>query len=690
MNLKNSTTKWKNITISKKIIVFALLLTIVPATAVGIFSYEQTSDAIREQLYERLNEQVFMEEQYIDSVFTIAQEQLETNMAVAEEVFNSYGEPIISEGEMVLGDDYVVNNNNNIVDNVQKQVGGEVSIFQIQNGYATRISTTVENSDGSRALGSRISDEVYDSVVNKGQTYQGSADVIGEPYLTSYEAIKDTSGKTIGILSIGIPEEIYRLKIKEQMSTITFGETGYMYVVDSTGDVIIHPEIEGDNIASYDFAKEMIANKEGEIVYNWEGRDKAMSYAYYEDKEWIIASGTYIDEFEAPVRAIRDGLIAAVLVFTILGAVAALLISRSISGGIQNIVSDFKKISDDALDGKINTRAETDVGIDFKAIPKGLNEILDSLTSVIGVVSKSADNVASTAEEMSASIEEMTASSTQISSTVGEIARGSQEQSTRTDDIARTMNDMTTSVQEIANNAQQAAEASNAAKDFIAGVGEQSKDMLTQMNAIQAATNGSASVIRDLEEKSNQIGEIVDIITNIADQTNLLSLNAAIEAARAGEHGRGFAVVADEVRKLAENSGTAAAQISELLTEIRDGTHAAVTSMETGTQTVTDGVDELTNTVDAVQKIVEESNRIAQMAENIAAAAEEQSASIEEVTATVDEVASISQESASGTEETSAAMEQQNATIQEISKSSQELAQMASEMQETVSKYTTE
>ncbi|MBP1908431.1 methyl-accepting chemotaxis protein [Methanolobus bombayensis] len=681
---------FKNITINRKIIAIALILTILPMTAVGIFAYDQTANAIREQLHERLDEQVAMEKQYVEAIFTIAQENLVSSAGVADEVFYSHGDPSVSDGEMVLGSDYVVNGDNTIVDSVKKQTGSEVSIFQVQNGYATRIATTTTNSDGSRALGSRISDEVYNTVVTNGNIFSGRANVLGEYFMAYYKPIKDLNGDTIGILSIGIPEEVYRVQIKEQMSTITFGETGYMYVMDSNGDVIIHPSVEGDNLLENDFAKTIVANKEGRLNYMWNGREKSISYTYYPEKDWIIASGTYVDEFEAPVRAIRNGLVAAILVFAILGSAAAFLVARSISGGIQGIVADFKQISDDALEGKINTRAETDVDVDFTAIPAGLNEILNSLTSVIDVVRNSADNVASTAEEMSASIEEMTAASAEVTDTVNEIARGSQEQSSRADDVAKTMNDMTMSVQDIANSAQQAAEAATAARDFISNVGVQSKDMLDQMDAIKSATNNSSDVIKDLEAKSNQIGEIVDIITSIADQTNLLALNAAIEAARAGEHGRGFAVVADEVRKLAENSGTAAAQIAELLNDIKSGTHEAVSSMDTGSQTVEDGVVALTGTVEAVQKIVEESNRIAQMAENIAAAAEEQSASIEEVTATVDEVASISQEAAAGTEETSASMEQQSATVTEISKSSQVLAQMASEMQELVGKYVTE
>ena len=336
-NQRVSDMDFKKIPISRKIIAMALILTILPATIVGYYAYEKTSSAIHTQLNERLNEQVSLEKQYIDAVFDGGAEHLESIKSVVSYSFYSLGEPKISDGKMMFGD-YTVNEKYDIVDNLKADVGGEVTVFQVKDGSATRVSTTVIDQNGNRVIGTTVSDTVYNAVVQKGQTYQGRAMVIGEPYISYYEPIKDNAGKVIGILFVGVPEETYRLIVKEQMNEITFGETGYTYAMDSTGKLAIHPKKEGESLYVEDFAREMIANKEGTIIYNWEGRDKMMSYTYYEPADWIIASGTYIDEFEAPVVAIRNGIIGVVAVFIILGSAFALIINRIINAPTSLIV----------------------------------------------------------------------------------------------------------------------------------------------------------------------------------------------------------------------------------------------------------------------------------------------------------------------------------------------------------------
>jgi methyl-accepting chemotaxis protein len=194
-------------------------------------------------------------------------------------------------------------------------------------------------------------------------------------------------------------------------------------------------------------------------------------------------------------------------------------------------------------------------------------------------------------------------------------------------------------------------------------------------------------MIKLLGNHSQKIGKILEVISQISDQTNLLALNAAIEAARAGEHGRGFAVVADEVRKLAEESKHSADQIADLIATIQNDTARAVNIMEKGNTEVQNGLQVVDTAGQSFQQILQSIQGVTSQIQEVAATSQEISASSEEITASVEEVASIASEAAASTNQVATSAETQLASIQEITQSINELSKLALDLQDTVNQF---
>ena len=217
--------------------------------------------------------------------------------------------------------------------------------------------------------------------------------------------------------------------------------------------------------------------------------------------------------------------------------------------------------------------------------------------------------------------------------------------------------------------------------------GQVVQETKNQMQSIHSSVTDSNTKIQTLHERSQQITSILDVITSIADQTNLLALNAAIEAARAGEHGKGFAVVADEVRKLAEQSQESAKQIFELIRGIQTETEQSVNIMAKVSDDVQNGLRVTDEAIAKFQVIMTSMNEITPRMEEVSSASEQMSASVQEVTAVTEDLAFSAKGNAAASEDVAASTEEQLASMEEINASAQALAHMADELKQLVSQF---
>jgi methyl-accepting chemotaxis protein len=343
---------------------------------------------------------------------------------------------------------------------------------------------------------------------------------------------------------------------------------------------------------------------------------------------------------------------AASLAGLVLGAACAVFIARRVSRRVAMVEHEVDTIR---TSNDLTRRVPADGGDEVAQIASGVNALLESLHAVVKQVSTSAQSVA--------------AASTQIAASAEEMAAGLSRQEQQTSQVSAAVEELSQSVNEVARKGSDAAKGAKASRDDAGQGGEVVGKTVEEMRAIAAEVSESARAINELGKKSEQIGAIINVINDIADQTNLLALNAAIEAARAGEHGRGFAVVADEVRKLAERTTTATEEVARSIREIQADTGTAVKKIESGSARVSTGVDLARSAGQALDRIVGSSSSMASMIEAIAAAAEQQSAASEEIARSVEQINAVTRESnqgASQAAQAAASLSEQSESLRSI------------------------
>jgi len=339
-----------------------------------------------------------------------------------------------------------------------------------------------------------------------------------------------------------------------------------------------------------------------------------------------------------------------------IGIAVAIYLSRTISSATRSVLVLAEAIAAGDLTAEdLNVASQDELG----ELTSAINKMKANLQRMILAISQNSLQVASASEELSSSATLQ--------------AQGADNQKDQTTQVATAMQEMSCTVQQVSENCTNAAEASRRAAETARDGGVVVEKVLTQMRSIADSVAQNAKEMGALGRSTEQIGRIAGVIDDIADQTNLLALNAAIEAARAGEQGRGFAVVADEVRKLAERTTTATKEIAQMITTIQEGTIGAIKAMESGSQQVQEGVTSTARAGESLQQIIKMSEEVGSMIAHIATAATEQSGATTDVNQSMDQIAQLGQESA--------------VAAQQSAKACQDLSELALALQNMVGSF---
>lgn len=483
-------------------------------------------------------------------------------------------------------------------------------------------------------------------------------------------------------------------------SKVDLGANGYFVIYGKNGEQIAHPSIEGtDGWENKDIdgkyvVQDIIKTAEaggGYSYYKWDLPNQpgtAATKITYNTIDpnwgWVVSAGTYMEAFNKGSNSILMTIIITLAVSTLVGIVVIILFSRHLGNPIQLIAQNLKKIADQDLSVKnIKIKNKDELG----DLANGLNTMTANLKEVLNSVSNSAQQVAATSEELTASSEQTSRASEEITESIQQISSGQESQLFGMQEAKNSVSQISSSITEITTNIKELNELSIETSKVSDSGNEVILQTVEQMNQINNQSTATTEAMLVLERKSQEIGEIINVITGIAEQTNLLALNAAIEAARAGEHGKGFAVVADEVRKLAEESGNAAKNISSLISEIQDNTKHTVQTANEGKLAIESGMKYVSNAGKTFEKISDDINLINNKLSFISGEIQEINSNTEVLVTEVNKTKDVTERSTDYTQNVVAAAEQQYASMVEMTAASRALAEMSEKLQDVVSDF---
>lgn len=568
-----------------------------------------------------------------------------------------------------------------------------VLMEDIQKSY-TDISMTVDDDKGNQLVRGdnakliKVNDRIFYQEAMKGKEESISEILIsktnGEPVVALATPIRSAQGTITGALQASINLAILKNFVAENSKT---GITAY--ILDQNGKIVAHPNEQASNdrkdMSQIPFVQKAMKGQSGsEEIIGDNGVRQLVNYVYDPKTRWIICIEKSYDEYNAK----NNTLIMTTLIILLVTILLVIFISIFISNWITKPIFQLIEAIDEVSKGNFNKRLGDISGAkEVVCLAKHFNEMIDNVGQLIRKVSQTSELVSASSEQLTATAEQSTQAGNQVTKSLMQMARSTENQVALVGKTSGTIGRIVQVIREVAASANGMASTGNCTV-VATNEGQSSVDnAVNQMNNVGKGAKKAQQAADELKHSSQKIGEIVNLISSIAGQTNLLALNAAIEAARAGEAGRGFAVVADEVRKLAEQSEVAARQITELIGKNDSSIHNVVSTIDEAIHAVDQGVTLVNTAGTNFSEIGELVKQVTVQIKQISSVLGELVSDSECVNTDINDVNQISRNVAADMESISAASQEELASMEEIANANKALAQLAEELQDCVSKF---